>query len=556
MSQPSRFPHTLLLLIVLIACAQLLCYVLPSGEYVREPNKERGDAFAEAAQGPALHTRLATAMAQRGVDAAGLAAMFQVSEDTVDRWLAGPPAPESKRKGPPIEERVGALLDAWAREGRAPTEAQIAAWKAASWHPNPDKNPIVPDSYHPVEGAGVPWFQVISSVPRGLAKSADIIFFVFLIGGMLGLMRATGAFDALIGAAIRTFGDNTLALVVGTTALFAVGSGVMGTAEEYVPFIAMLVVMARAMGLDAIVGISIVLIGYAVGYGCAPINPFTLGVAQGIAGVTPGSGATYRWILVGLGLLVGLQHLLAYCRRIQKDPGRSLVADLDYSGSFDLPEKVPLDLRRGLVLGSFALAIVLFVWGVDTKGWYFQELSALFLANAILIPFLARMKLNEAANKFCEGAAELTTTALLIGFARAIEVTLVDGQIIHTIVHSISAVLGDLPDWLAAVGMLVVQTLCNFFIPSGSGQAFVTMPIMAPLADDLGIERQVAVLAYQFGDGFTNVITPTNAALMGMLAMARVPFDRWLRFAVPLMIKLYLMAALALVLAVTWLGYS
>ena len=165
------------------------------------------------------------------------------------------------------------------------------------------------------------------------------------------------------------------------------------------------------------------------------------------------------------------------------------------------------------------------------------------------------MPANTAAKHFCAGAAELTTTALLIGFARTIEVILVDGQIIDTVVQGIAGTLDGLGSAAGSVGMLVVQTLCNFFIPSGSGQAYVTMPIMAPLADELGIERQVAVLAYQFGDGFTNVITPTNAAMMGMLAIARVPYERWLRFVIPLMIKLYLLATVALVAAV-WFGYS
>ena len=206
------------------------------------------------------------------------------------------------------------------------------------------------------------------------------------------------------------------------------------------------------------------------------------------------------------------------------------------------------------MLFSFAATVVWFVWGLNEKGWYLMELSAIFLALGVVVAILGGLSPNQAAQKFCHGAAELTTTALLIGFARTIQIVLDDGVIIDTVVHGIASTLSGMGEEVGAVGMLCVQTVCNFFIPSGSGQAYVTMPIMSPLADELGIEKQVAVLAYQIGDGFTNVLTPTNAAFMGMLAMAKVPYDRWLKFAIPLMFKLYVIAAIALIVAVQ-IGY-
>ena len=211
--------------------------------------------------------------------------------------------------------------------------------------------------------------------------------------------------------------------------------------------------------------------------------------------------------------------------------------------------------QRLTVLGIFVSGIVRFVVGVARWEWYLTELAAVFLGMAILSALVARIPFNAAAESFCKGAAEMTTTALLIGFARTIETVLTEGQVIDTIIHRIAGVLENNPPPLASVGMLMVQSVCNFLIPSGSGQAYVTMPIMAPLADLTGVTRQTAVLAYQMGDGFMNAIVPTNALLMGMLALGRIPYQRWLRFIVPLMIKLYLMAIVALALATT-LGYQ
>jgi uncharacterized ion transporter superfamily protein YfcC len=329
-------------------------------------------------------------------------------------------------------------------------------------------------------------------------------------------------------------------------------------AEEYVPFIALLVTMTLALRLDALVGISIVFVGYAVGYGCAPFNPFTVIIAQGIADLPPTSGFGYRFLMMFLCLIVGVHHVLRYANRIKKDPSKSLVADIDYSKGFELPENVPLTGRRWAVLGAFGLTVLVFVYGVSKPSgwdWYLNEMSAIFLGLGVVVAIIGGLTPNHTARTFCAGAAELTTTALLIGFARTIQIILDEGQITDTVVNGIASSLQGLGKEVGVIGMLLVQTLCNFFIPSGSGQAYVTMPIMAPLATELGIERQVAVLAYQMGDGFTNVITPTNAAFMGMLAMARVPYDRWLKFAIPLMLKLYLVAALGLVVAV-WTGYS
>ena len=207
------------------------------------------------------------------------------------------------------------------------------------------------------------------------------------------------------------------------------------------------------------------------------------------------------------------------------------------------------------MLAAFAIMIAAFVGGVVRYEWYLTELAGLFFGLALFSMAIARMHPNDAAARFTEGAAEMTGTALLIGFARTIEVVLTEGVVIDTVIYGIAAALssadrlGEASAVVAAWGMLAVQSVCNFLIPSGSGQAYVTMPIMAPLADLTGIGRETAVLAYQFGDGFTNMIVPTNALLMGMLGLARVPFQRWARFIVPLLAKIYVVALIVLAAA-------
>ena len=432
--------------------------------------------------------------------------------------------------------------------------AQGASYVVPAGEFERDGRQVVEGTYRAVEADPLPPLAFLTAIPAGLAAAQEIIFFVFLVGGVIRVVRATGAIDAVIGWAITRLGARPAWLVGGMVALFSLGSSTVGMAEEYMPFVPLLVAMCLALKLDAVVAVGIIYVGAGVGYACAALNPFTVLIAQDIAGLELASGQMVRWGLLLVCLAVGVQHLLRYAARVRRDPGRSLVADVDYADGFDRPDGVPFTGRRAAVVSILAGGIGLFVYGVAARGWYLVELSAVFLGIGLLAALVGRLGPNGAARAFLDGAAEMTATALLIGFARTIEVVLSDARVIDTVIHGLAAPLGALPAHAAAVGMLGAQTICNLFIPSGSGQAYVTMPIMAPLADLTGVTRQTAVLAYQFGDGFTNMLVPTNALLMGMLALARIPYQRWAAFVVPLLVKLYLVAALTLVAAVE-LGY-
>lgn len=393
-------------------------------------------------------------------------------------------------------------------------------------------------------------WSVFMAIPKGFAEAADIIFFVLIIGGAFGVFRATGAADALIGSLLRAFGHRPLLLIAGAMTLFAAGSASIGMAEEYLPFVPMLVALCLALGYDSLTAIGVLCVGYGVGYGAALINPFTVLIAQDIADVPQGSGLMFRFVLLLILLAIGIHHVWRYAQKVKADPEASLVADIQ-EATLEQPDYPAFSARHTLVLGAVGIAIVILLIGLKLWHWYLVEMGALFLALSLVLAGLGKLGADRGASQFTYGATELTSTAILIGFARTIEVVLSEGRVIDTIIHGIAQPLSALGPHLAAVGMLLVQCLANFFIPSGSGQAYVTMPLMAPLADLVGISRQTAVLAYQFGDGFTNIVVPTNAVLVGILAMAGIPFDRWIRFVAPFIGKVLVVASIALVVAVS-----
>ena len=483
--KPSRFPDALVLIFAMIVLAQVATYFLPSGEFQRETEWTASDA-AETVLLP---------LATGGTEG----------------------------------EREELVLPA----GTSRTEAT---------------RKVMPGTYAPVEAEPLPWHASLSKILAGMEAAADIIFFVFLVGGVIAVIKATGAIDALISACIEKLGGRPILLVGGMTTLFAVGSSTIGMAEEYMPFIPVLVAMCIALRMDAVVAMGIVYVGAGIGYGCAAMNPFTVMIAKDIAGQDFNTGLSLRLGLFAVMLVIGVHHALRYARRIQADPARSLVIDIDYSSVKDKLQPCPLSGKRKAILVAFAAMIGIFVWGVVQHEWYLVELSALFLGVGLFSAAVAGLSPNRVAREFTEGAAELAGTALLIGFARTIEVVLTDARVIDTVIHGIAGALeyaeglGGAAATVSAWGMLGVQSVCNFLIPSGSGQAYVTMPIMAPLADLTGVGRETSVLAYQLGDGLMNMVVPTNALLMGMLFLAKVPFQRWLRFILPLMLKLYAVA--------------
>ncbi|KAA9133589.1 YfcC family protein [Marinihelvus fidelis] len=415
---------------------------------------------------------------------------------------------------------------------------------------------VVPGTFTTLADASAPSFwSLFTVIPRGLAAAQGIIFFVFIIGGALGVIRATGALDAAMSRLLERFGGQTALLIAMGMLAFGAGSSTIGMAEEYIALIAILITLCRAMRMDTVAALGIMTAGYAVGFGTAVINPFTVLVAQEVAGLPPTSGWGYRLVLFFPFLAIGFVYVLRYARKVQADPTASLVYDIPEAQPPESPESTALTGRHWAVLGLILATLVALVWGIKWQGWYLVELGAIFIGLALVAGLVCGLGLDDMARRFVDGAAELTGTALLIGFARAIELMLSDGQVLYTIVNALAVPLEAVGGELSAVGMLLIQSALNFFIPSGSGQAYVTMPLMAPIADLVGVTRQVAVLAYQMGDGFMNIIVPTNAVLMGMLGLCGIPYGRWFRFVWPLVAMYVAAGAVAIVIAVQF-GYS
>ncbi len=424
---------------------------------------------------------------------------------------------------------------------------------------------VVPGSFHLTPDVpAVSLFASLTAIPKGFSGAHEIIFFVFIIGGLFAVLHATGSLEAGMASLLRRWGDKPFWLIAGGMTVFAFGSSTVGFGEEYYPLVPVLVSMCLALGYDRMTAIGIIMVGYGAGYGPAIINPFTTLIAQDIAGLAPASGMWYRLICFFVFVGIGIHHVWTYAKRIKQDPSASLVADIEVPAGAMIPrsqdatalgELAPMTNVQKRIMTAVGAAMVLLIYGMIVWKWGLFEMQGLFAGLILVIAMLARMSPDKTATEFSIGAGSLTSVAILIGVARAIQVVLDEGGVVDTMVYGISLPIQVLPSTLSAVGMFFVQSVLNFFIPSGSGQAYVTMPIMAPLADIVGVERQVAVLAFQFGDGFSNILIPTQYVLIGILAMAGIPYDRWLRFVMPFMVKVAIVGSLALVVAVL-IGYD
>jgi uncharacterized ion transporter superfamily protein YfcC len=418
---------------------------------------------------------------------------------------------------------------------------------------NPDRSMVVAGTYEAVgaeQEVTLPAWHFLIGITKGLADAQDIIFLIFIVGGVIEILRKSGAIDAALHRSVARLGHSPWILIAGCFAMFSIGSYTIGMGEEYVPLIPIIVTMTLAMRMDAVVAMGMVWVPYGIGWGCAGINPFGVLIAQNIAGVPLTSGWEIRFVMMLAFLALGFHHVYRYAMKVKRDPSASLVADIDYSSGFETPDDIRMTGPRIAILLVFVLGLVAFVYGAANHHWFIFELNAIFFAIGLIAAAIARIAPGDVSRTFLEGAAKMTAPALIVGFARAIAIVLEDGQIIDSIVMSIAGLLEGMPPDVSAAGMLIVQSICNFFIPSGTGQAFVTMPIMSPLATLTGVPQQTAVLAFQFGDGFTNMIVPTSALVMGALTLGKVPYTAWFRFVAPLMVKILVLAMVFIVLSI------
>jgi uncharacterized ion transporter superfamily protein YfcC len=412
---------------------------------------------------------------------------------------------------------------------------------------------VVNGSYEQVAQDPVSIFELFMSIPTGLIEVADIIFYVFLIGGAFGVIRATGAIEAMVQKIMVSMEGKEKLMIPVIMTVFSILGFTTGMSEEAIIFVPIGIVLAVALGYDAIVGTAMVTLGAASGFIGGMFNPFTVGIAHRLAELPIFSGWGFRAIIYLFVLGVAIWYVMNYAKKVQKNKENSLVFEENKRGQINFTEDVmkfdTLKKRHVFILIIFALGVGVNIYGIFVHEWFITEMAANFFVVGMLAGLVARMRINDIFDAFIEGMKLVVFGAIIIGFARAILVVLESGLIIDTIIYSMSNVLDSIPNAFTAVGMLVIQVIINFFVPSGSGQAVTTMPVMVPIADLQEIPRQIAVLAYQYGDAITNTIIPTSASLMGVLAVAGIPYLKWVKFIWKLTVLWLAIAAVALIIA-------
>ena len=423
---------------------------------------------------------------------------------------------------------------------------------------------VVNDSFHYVESSPQTW-QVFSALYNGFVDKADIIIFILMVGGAFWILNNSHAIDVGVMAflrSVRRLGryklirklgvDNIIITMV--MLLFSLFGAVFGMSEETIAFVVVFIPLAIQMGYDSIVGVCMCYVAAHVGFAGAMLNPFTIGIAQGIADLPLFSGLEYRmfcWVVL---TVVGIAFVLWYAHRVKAKPERSPVHKLDdyWRERVESNQEATLTLRHGLILVVLLLTIVALVVGVLAWGWYIEEISALFLAMGIVSGIIDRQGADNIAKLFLAGCKDILSAALVVGLASGIIFILRDGRVIDTILYGLSRSLGELGEMASLGVMYLFQTLLNIVMPSGSAKAALTMPIMTQFADQIEVSRQTTVLAFQFGDGFTNMLTPTSGVLIGVLGIARIPYGTWLKWAWKFILALIILGFF-LMLPTLWL---
>lgn len=413
---------------------------------------------------------------------------------------------------------------------------------------------VDPDSYRAVEGEPQGIDDVLVAPIEGFIEGAEIIGFVLIVGGAFGVLRRTGAVDAgikTVAEAHRNSKTVRAGLIPILMTIFSLGGAVFGMAEETIPFIFIFVPLALELNYDTITGVAIPYVGAGAGFAGAFLNPFTIGVAQGIAGVPLFSGVEYRLVVWVLITATAISFVSWHAARVRRDPSKSPTRELDATlrAKSDKKEKKATELtkRHKWALLVFALGMVVLTYGVLRHGWFIVEICGVFVALTLVVAVVGGLSVDESVDSFLEGAKDLIATGIVIALAKGALVIARDGGVIDTILHYLAGALDGLHPILASQAMIFTESIVNLFVPSGSGQAALTMPVMAPLGDLLEVPRQIVVLAFQFGDGFTNLIIPTSAVTMGVLTAANVPWEKWARWILPLEAIFFLLGVLLMI---------
>ena len=390
-------------------------------------------------------------------------------------------------------------------------------------------------SYHRIASNPLNPLLITSAIYTGIVKSASTITFMLIIGGAFEVITSTGALTALCKKLSKTFSKHKYAVIPVFLTLFSIFGFTMGMSSEVMIFVPIGITLALFLGLDKVTGTAMIALGAAVGFTAGILNPFNVGVAQDIAELPLFSGMAYRIVILVILLVATSAYIIIYAKKVAANPEKSVIygiqEDTEYTFE-DVSDSISKSQIAVLVIMAAGFGIL--IYGLSKKGWYFEEMSGLFIFMGIACGLVSGYGPSRIAKEFGNGAKGIVVGCLIIGIARTVEVILSDAKILDTIVYGIVNIVNVMPGSIKAVGMFICQSLINCVIVSGTGQAAVTMPLMVPVSDLVGISRQTAVLAFQLGDGFSNSVLPMSSSLMGYLAVSKIPYSKWLKFMMPL----------------------
>lgn len=400
---------------------------------------------------------------------------------------------------------------------------------------------VDPNSYHVIPSTPVGLLKIFTAVPQGFVEAGWVVVLTFCIGGAITVVKRTGIIEIVVNNLAGKFANKGILIIPALMVVFATIDTFIGMPELCMIYIPIILPLIIALGFDSVTAAGVALLGSTAGFTSALTNPFTTGIGQKVAGIPLYSGTGYRLVVYFGMLIVGMAYLIKYAVKIKKNPELSLTYIEDKSIKEKLLNKssnvhVKATLRQRLAGISTLVMFFFLIFGVLKFKWDMPEMGGMFIALGIVAGLIGGLNGKEICDAFTEGSTDVLVGALIVGIARGIAVVMNEGQIMDTIVHGLSLAVQGFPGSITSIGMMLVVTAFNFLVPSGSGKAVIMIPILAPLADVVGITRQTAILAYQFGDGISNIFWPTSGYFMASIALAGVPYGKWAKFMLPLFI--------------------
>lgn len=397
---------------------------------------------------------------------------------------------------------------------------------------------VNPDSFQIIDKDYLNVADLFMALPTGMINMGYIIFMIFIAAGAFSIITATGAMHKGINQIARAMRGKEVLAIPLLLFLFSICGATFGMSQEGLLFIPVCIMLARSLGYDAMIGMCMTLVGAQVGFQAGWMNPFNVGVSQGIAELPMYSAIGIRLVLWVLFLITTSWYMMRYARKIKANPTLSIVYELEQqevgNTVIDLDHLEKMTKRQVGVLFVFVASLAVIIYGMTQLDWFINEMSAVFVAMGIFAGLIGGFSPSRICEEFVKGCEQIVYGCLIVGIAQAMVILLQQGMVIDTVVHGLAGLVAELPTYLTAIGMFLVQTLTNFFVNSGTGQAALTMPIMVPLSDILGVTRQTAVFAFQMGDGLSNAIFPTSPTLMAALGMAKIRYDQYLKFLMPI----------------------